>query len=98
MIIHLTAGLLNQTMYKIGQYFSTFYEPFGGDINVKADLLSHTTKRDLRKTTGTDKYNPALKPKLVKLKAESDKIDTGKLKNIPVVLSKLKTVVNNHVK
>ena len=85
-------------MYKISQYFSKFYEPVGGDINVKADLLSYAIKRDLRKTTGTDKYNPALKSKLVKLKAESDKIDTGKLKTVPVVLSKLKSVVNNHVK
>ena len=85
-------------MCKISQYFSKFYEPFVRDINVKADLLSYTTKRDLRKTAGTDKYNPALKSNLVKLRPELHKIDAGKLKTVSVVLIKLKTVVNNNVK
>ena len=30
----------------MSQYFPKPYEPFGGDINIKVDLSSYTTKSD----------------------------------------------------
>ena len=67
-------GLIKKTMYKMSQYFSKFYKPFGGDTNFKVYLFSYVTKTNLGKTTGTDQYNPALKSNLAKLKAKVDKI------------------------
>ena len=97
MIIHLIAGLMKKTLYKMSQYFSEPYEPFGGDINVKVDLSNYATKTDLKKALGIDISNQALKPNLYKLKAEVDKIDIDKLKTVPDGLSKLSNVINNDV-
>ena len=33
MTIHLLAGLIKKSLYKMSQYISKPYEPFGGDIN-----------------------------------------------------------------
>ena len=49
MIIHLITGLIKKALYKMSQYFSKSYEPFGGAINVKVDLSSYATKIDLEK-------------------------------------------------
>ena len=38
MIIHLIPGLIKKTLYKMGKCFPKLFEPFGGDINVIADL------------------------------------------------------------
>ena len=32
----------------MSQYFPKPYEPFGGDINVKVDLLNYATKQTLK--------------------------------------------------
>ena len=37
MIIHLIAGFIKKTLHKMSQYFPKPYEPFGGDIKIKAD-------------------------------------------------------------
>ena len=37
-IIHLIAGLIKKTLYKMSQHFPKPYEPFGGDINVRVGL------------------------------------------------------------
>ena len=42
MINHLIAGLMEKTLYKVSQYFPKPYKPFGGDINVKADLSNYS--------------------------------------------------------
>ena len=52
-------------------------------------------KTDLKKSTGVDISNLALKTNLTKLKAEIDKLDVDKLKAASVYLSKLSNVVNN---
>ena len=39
MIIHSVVGLLKKTLYKMSQYLPKPYETFGGDINIKFDLL-----------------------------------------------------------
>ena len=87
MIIQLIAGLIKKTLYKMSQFFPKPYEPFGGDINVKVDLSNYATKTDLKKVTGTDTSNVALKSNLAKLKAKVDKIDVEKLKTVPFDLS-----------
>ena len=50
-----------------------------------------------KKTTGIDTSSFALKSNLSSLKTEVDKIDVGKLKTLPVDLSKLSNLVNNDV-
>ena len=81
----------------MSQYFPKPCEPFGRDINVKVDLSNHATKADLKNATGIDTSKLALKSNLASLKAEIDKINVGKLKTIPIDLSKLRNVVNNCV-
>ena len=44
-IIHLITGFMKKTLYKMGQYFPKWYEPFGGDIYVKEYLSNYTTKQ-----------------------------------------------------
>ena len=84
MIIHLIAGMIKKTLYKMSQYFPKLYKPFGGDINVKVDLSNYATKTDLKKVTGVDMSKLAAKSDLAGLKVEIDKIDVKKLKTVPV--------------
>ena len=95
--IHLIAGLMKKTLYKMSQYFPKPYEPFEGDINAKVHLSNYATKTELRKATEIDTSNLALKSNLAKLKAEVDKIDLCKSKNNDVTLSKLSDILNNEV-
>ena len=97
MMIHLIAGLIKKTLYKMSQYFPKPYDPFGGSIRVKVDLSNYATKTDLKKATRIDTSNQVLKSNLAKLKAEIDKIDIDKLKTVPTDLSKLSNVVDNEV-
>ena len=76
------------------QYFPEPYEPFGGDINVKVDLSNYATKSDLKNATSIDTSKLAAKSDLVSLKAEVDKLDIDKLKNVPTNLSNLKSKVD----
>ena len=76
----------------MSQYFPKPYEHFRRDINVKVDLSNYATKADLENVKGTNICKLALKPNL---KAEIDQIDVGKLKTVPIDLSKLSNVVNN---
>ena len=81
----------------MSQYFPRPYEPFEGDVNVKVDLSNYATKADLKNATGIYTSKLALKSNLASLKAKVDKIDAGKLKIVPVDLSKVSIVVNNDV-
>ena len=77
-----------------------FPEPFrifGGNIKVKVDLSDYATKTDLKNVTHVDTSSFALKIDLANLKTEVDKLDTEKLKTVPVDLSKLSNVVKNEV-
>ena len=91
MIIHLIAGLIKKTLYKISQYFLKPYESFEGDINVKVDLSNYATNTD----TMVETSKLAAKFDLASLKAKIDEIDLEKLKTAPVDLSKISNVVNN---
>ena len=82
---------------KTSQYFLKPYEPFGGDINVKADLSNYATKADVKKILHLDTSSFALKTNLANLKTEIYKLDIDKLVPLPVDLSKLSDVVKNVV-
>ena len=60
-------------------------------------MSSYATKLKLKEATRIDNSNFALKSILASLKTEVDKINVGKLKTVPVDLSKLSNVVNNDV-
>ena len=81
----------------MSKYFPKPHEPFGGDINVKVDLSNYATKADIKKITHVDTSNFALKTNLSNLKTEVDKLNTDKLKTVPVNVSKLTTVVKSKV-
>ena len=59
----------------MSRYLPKPYEPFGGDINVKADLSNYATKVDLKNETGIDTSKLAAKSDLANLKAEIDKLN-----------------------
>ena len=77
----------------MSKYFPKPYEPFGRDINVKADLSNYATKADIKNITHLDTSGIALKSNLANLKTKVDKLDIDKLVPIPTDLSKLSNVV-----
>ena len=99
MIIRSIIALTKKTLYKMSQYFPKHFlnDWFGGNVKVELDLSKYTTKADLKGATWIDTSNLALKSNLANLKAGVDKKDVGKLKTLPVDLSKWSNVVNNEV-
>ena len=81
----------------MSEYFPKQFRSFGGNINVKVDLLNYATKTDLKNVTHIDTSSFALKTNLANLKTEVDKLDIDKLAPIPVDLSKLSDLVKNDV-
>ena len=81
----------------MSEYFPKFFRSFGRNINVKVDLSNHATKTDFKNVTHIDTSSFALKTNLANLKTETDKLETDKLKRVPVDLSKLYYVVKNEV-
>ena len=72
----------------MSQYFPKPWEPFVGDINVKADLSNYATKTDLKNVSHVGVSSFALKSTLANLKTEVDKLDIDKLTPVPNDLSK----------
>ena len=54
-------------------------------------------KTDLKNVTHVDSSSFALKANLANLKTEVDKLDTDRLKTVPVDLGKLSNVVKNDI-
>ena len=81
----------------MSEYFPKQFRSFGGNINVKVDLLNYATKADLKNVTQIDTSSFSLKTNLADLKTEADKLDIDKLAPIPVDLSKLSDLVKNDV-
>ena len=79
----------------MSQYFPKPYELFGGDINVKVDILNYARKTDLKNVTHVDTSSFALKANVAGLKTDVDELDIDKLTTVPVDLSKLIKVVKN---
>ena len=63
----------------MSQDIPKLYEPFGGNVSVKANLSYYATRADFKNATGTDTSKLAAKSDLVNLKAEVDKFDIAKL-------------------
>ena len=76
----------------MSQYLPKPYEPFGGDIDVKVDLLNYATKADIKNIS-----NFPLKINLPSLKTEIDELDIDKLVPVFVDLSKIIDIVRNDV-
>ena len=79
----------------MNQYFPKPYEPFGGDINVRAELCNYATKTDIKNMSHVDTSSFALQSNLTSLKAEVGKLDIDRFVPVPVDLSKLSDVVKN---
>ena len=58
---------------KISKYFPKPFRSFGGNIKVKVDISSYTTKSGLKNVTCVSTSSFALKTNLVSLKNEVDK-------------------------
>ena len=84
-------------LIKISQYFPKTYEPFGGVISVKGDLLNDATKADIKKVSHVNTSSFALKTNLADLKTEVDKLDIDNLVPASTDLSKLYNVVKKDV-
>ena len=93
MIRSIAISLIAISMYKMSQYFSKLYEPFGGDINVKVGLSNYATKSDIKNISHVDTSSFQLKTNLPSLKTEVEKLDIDKLQPVPVDLSKLSDFV-----
>ena len=81
----------------MSQHFPKPYEPFGWDINVKADISNCAIKADIENISHVDTSGFALKINLANLKTEVVKLDIDKLVPVPVDLIKLGDVVKNDV-
>ena len=81
----------------MSEYFPKPFRNLGGNINVKVDLSNYATKTDLKSVAYVDTSSFTLKTSLANLKTEVDKLDTDKIKTVPVELSKLSDVVKKEV-
>ena len=84
-------------LYKNDPIFFKTSGPFGGDINVKVDLLNYATVADIKNISYVDSSSFTLKTNLSSLKTEVDKLDIDKLVPVPVDLSKLSDVIKHDV-
>ena len=80
----------------MNQYFPKPYEPFGGDINIRAELCNYATKTNIKNVSHVDTSSFALESNLVSLNAEVGKLDIDKFVPVPVDLSKLSDVLKNY--
>ena len=78
----------------MSQYFPKPYEPFVGDINVKADFSKYATKTNIKNISHIDTSRFALKSNLASVKTEADKLDIDKLKSFPNNSKNLKSKVD----
>ena len=66
----------------MSQYFPKPFESFGGNINVKVDLSTYATKKNV---THFDTSSFARKINLASLKSEVDKLDIDKLASLLLI-------------
>ena len=78
---------------------STYYPSYKTSTNIKVelDLANYATKDDVKNITHVDVSGFASKTNLAALKTEVGKIDTDKLKTVPVDLAKLTNVVESNL-
>ena len=61
-----------------------------GKVKLELDLSNYTRKTDLKNATGIGTSSFAKKVDFAGLKSNVDKLDFGKLKNVPINISNLK--------
>ena len=81
----------------MSKYLPKLLRSYGENIKVKTDLSNYATKTNIKNITHVDTSNFGSKTNLANLKTEVNKLDIGKLKTVPVDLSKLSNVVKNEV-
>ena len=81
----------------MSEYFPKLLRSYGENIKVRIDLSNYATKDDTKNITHVDTSGFALQTNISNLKTEVDKLDIGKLKTVPVDLSKLSNEVKNDV-
>ena len=81
----------------MNEYFPKLLRSYEENIKVKVDLSNYATKADIKNITHVYTSNFASKANLANLKIEVDELDTGKLKTVPVDLSKLANAVKNEL-
>ena len=67
------------------------------NVKVELDLYNYATTADLKKATGVHTSNFTKKAGLASCNWDTDKLDTDKLKTVPVDWGYLSNVVNNDV-
>ena len=76
----------------MSEYFPKL-NSLGANVKVELDLSNYATKTDLKNATGVDTSSFAETIDLANLKADVDKLDIDKLKNVSTNLSNLKIKV-----
>ena len=78
----------------MNEYFSE-QKFWSTNVKVELGLSNYETKADLKNAAGVNTLDFAKKTDIVNLvKADLDKLDIHKLKNVPSSLSNLKSIVN----
>ena len=77
----------------MSEYFRKL-KSLGANVKVKLNLINYATKVVYKIATGADTSEFAKKVDLARLKSDVDKLDTNKLKNVPINLSNLKHKVD----
>ena len=79
---------------------SCFPEPYTrskNKIKVEIDLFNYAVKSDSKNVAGVDSSKFAKKVDLASLKLDAKRLNIGKLKTVPVELSKFSNVVKKYV-
>ena len=69
--------------------YLTDYNPGNSNVKVELDLQNYATKEELKSMIHVDTASFELKTNLASLKIEVDKLDTSKLKTVPIDLADL---------
>ena len=69
----------------MSKYFPNSPGSYGENISVSVDLSNYATKTDIKNVTHIDTSGFALKTNLANSKTEVDKIDTDKLRTVPLI-------------
>ena len=79
MIIRSIVGSIKKALYKMSQYFPKPHEPFGGDINVKVDLVNNDVVKKTEYNNLANKVNNIDTSRFVlKTKYDVDKLELEK--------------------
>ena len=74
----------------MNEWISSEPKSLGGRVKIVLHLSNYTIKTDFKNATWFDISSFAKKADLTNLKSDVDKLDIGKLKNVPKNLSNLK--------